>query len=256
MGFYAWRVEPHWVEFVNRPLQLPALPARWRGRTLVQLSDVHISPFVDPAYLRSVFARVAALEPDVVVFTGDLVSMDTHARDLAPSVLRHAPRGRVATVATLGNHDYGKNWSDVASAAEVTLIARHNDITVLRNQVIDLDGLQIGGMDDFWGPFFDADAVLSQLRGGASIVLSHNPDTVDVPGWDGFEGWVLSGHTHGGQCRPPFLPPPILPVRNKRYTAGEFVLAANRRLYINRGIGHLLPVRFNVRPEVTVFELT
>jgi len=66
---------------------------------------------------------------------------------------------------------------------------------------------------------------------------------------------VLSGHTHGGQCKPPFLPAPLLPVRNRRYTAGEFAVSGNRRLYISRGVGHLLKVRFNVRPEVTVFAL-
>ena len=88
-----------------------------------------------------------------------------------------------------------------------------------------------------------------------AIVLSHNPDTVDLTGWDGYRGWIISGHTHGGQCKPPFLPPPILPVRNKRYTSGEFALSDDRRLYISRGVGHLRRVRFNVRPEVTVFAL-
>jgi predicted MPP superfamily phosphohydrolase len=68
-------------------------------------------------------------------------------------------------------------------------------------------------------------------------------------------GWILSGHTHGGQCKAPFLPPPLLPVRNRRYTQGEFRLSGNRSMYINRGVGHLLPVRINVRPEVTLFEL-
>jgi predicted MPP superfamily phosphohydrolase len=66
---------------------------------------------------------------------------------------------------------------------------------------------------------------------------------------------VLAGHTHGGQCKPPFLPPPLLPVRNRRYTAGEFAVAPGRTLYINRGLGHLIQVRFNVRPELTLFTL-
>jgi predicted MPP superfamily phosphohydrolase len=48
----------------------------------------------------------------------------------------------------------------------------------------------------------------------------------------------------------------VLPVRNKRYTAGEFVVGDGRRMYINRGLGHLLQVRFNVRPEMTLFTLT
>jgi hypothetical protein len=78
---------------------------------------------------------------------------------------------------------------------------------------------------------------------------------VDLDGWEGFRGWVLSGHTHGGQCKPPFLPPPLLPVKNKRYTSGEFALDRERTLYISRGVGHVLQVRFNVRPEVKLFEL-
>src|SRR5207249_9777558 len=89
-----------------------------------------------------------------------------------------------------------------------------------------------------------------------SLVLCHNPDTADLPVWRDFRGWILAGHTHGGQCRPPFLPPPLLPVANRRYTAGEFQLDGGRKLYINRGIGHLLPARFNVRPEITIFRLT
>lgn len=87
-------------------------------------------------------------------------------------------------------------------------------------------------------------------------MLSHNPDTVDRSGWGGYQGWVLSGHTHGGQCKPPFLPPPLLPVDNRRYTCGEFALGDGRHLYISRGVGHLLQVRINARPEVTLFELT
>ncbi len=129
-------------------------------------------------------------------------------------------------------------------------------ITVLRNQIHDVEGLQIVGLDDWWAMQFDPQCALSRLDARrAAIGLSHNPDTVDLPVWSNFEGWILSGHTHGGQCKPPFLPPPIVPVKNRRYTAGEFQLTGNRRLYVNRGVGHLLPMRLNVRPEVTIFEL-
>jgi predicted MPP superfamily phosphohydrolase len=127
---------------------------------------------------------------------------------------------------------------------------------MLRNQAHDVDGLQIVGFDDLWAERFDARAALDNCdRGRPAIALSHNPDTVDLPGWERFQGWILSGHTHGGQCKPPFLPPPLLPVRNRRYPQGEFALDGERRLYVNRGVGHLIPVRFNVRPEITLFEL-
>ena len=52
-----------------------------------------------------------------------------------------------------------------------------------------------------------------------------------------------------------FLPPPLLPVKNRRYTAGAFDVGPGRRLYVNRGLGHLIQVRFNVRPEITLFTL-
>jgi predicted MPP superfamily phosphohydrolase len=48
----------------------------------------------------------------------------------------------------------------------------------------------------------------------------------------------------------------VLPVRNRRYTAGEFELTGDRRMYISRGVGHSMRVRFNTRPEVTLFTLT
>ena len=112
-------------------------------------------------------------------------------------------------------------------------------------------------MDDLWAGRFDPTETLRALDvRRAAIALSHNPDTVDLDGWHGFRGWVLSGHTHGGQCKAPFLPPPLLPVKNQRYTAGEFAVDREKMLYISRGVGHVLQVRFNVRPEVTLFELS
>jgi len=88
------------------------------------------------------------------------------------------------------------------------------------------------------------------------LILSHNPDTCDKKGWNNYDGWILSGHTHGGQCKPPFLNPPLLPVKNKKYTSGKFDLKDGRKLYINRALGHLVQVRFNVRPEIAIFELS
>ena len=256
VSIYTVGVEPAWLEIVRRPLPVKHLPKAMAGRTLAHLSDIHVGPFVSDHYLLDTFRRVAELQPDIVVITGDLMSWHPGWRDHVAAIYQHVPRGRLATVATLGNHDYGVRWADPYIADHLVDELRSCGITVLRNQLLDAAGLQIVGLDDLWaGRFNPREVVHARDRRRGAIVLSHNPDTVDLPGWGDYDGWILSGHTHGGQCKPPFLPPPVLPVRNKRYTAGEFELAQQRRLYISRGVGHAIPVRFNVRPEVTLFEL-
>lgn len=255
---YTWRIEPHWVDVAERTMPVEGLPPAWRGRRLVQVSDIHVGPRVDPDYLRRALGSTATLDPDLIVLTGDLMSCVGHERiDETTRVLETLPRPPFGVFASLGNHDYttgGWKRGDVADA----LVRRLADlgVTTLRNEARELDGLRLIGLDDLWAERFDPAAVGEALRApGPRIALCHNPDAADLPGWSGYRGWILAGHTHGGQCVPPFLPPPLLPVKNKRYTSGHFDLGDGRHLYINRGLGHLLRVRFNCRPEVTVFTL-
>jgi predicted MPP superfamily phosphohydrolase len=248
-GLYAWQIEPYWPELVRRPMPLDGLPADLAGKTLLQISDIHVGPRVSSEFLMRSFRAMSDLAPDFVAITGDFVSYRTanEISELA-KVLSVVPRGRLATVASLGNHDYGRNWRDVAVADRVTRVADDAGVRVLRNEVHMANGLQFVGLADFWSPEFgaghgypptgrliapahvegmgraaDARAALRQLAPAQpTVVLSHNPDAQDLPIWEGVRGWVLAGHTHGGQVKAPFLPPPIVPVRNRRYTAGEF----------------------------------
>ena len=257
IGVYTWQIEPHWVEVVRRPMPVDYLPASLAGRTLLHLSDIHVGPRVSSSYLIETFQRARELAPDYVAFTGDFVSYRSAAeyRELA-RVLAHVPTGRIATVGVLGNHDYGYGWRHVDVADEITRVATDAGIRILRNEIHAVDDLQFAGLADLWCPEFGPRSTLDALAPQKpTIMLSHNPDVQDHQVWDGVRAWVLAGHTHGGQVKPPFLPPPVLPVRNERYTAGEIVVAPGRTMYINRGLGHLIQVRFNVRPELTLFTL-
>ena len=256
-GCYTVYIEPHWVRTAHRLLPVNNLPEGLEGKTLLQLSDIHVGPRVDDDYLLSVFGHVEQLKPDIVVVTGDFVSDYRRIVDHAARIYPGLPGGRLATVGIFGNHDYGRLSTKPGLAEELRGIFHDAGLTILRNAAVDVEGLRIIGLDDRWGPYFDPEPIMSTVRAGEpTVVLSHNPDTADMPFWGDFDGWILAGHTHGGQCKPPFLPPPVLPVANKRYTRGEFDLGDGRRLYINCGIGHLIQARFNVRPEITVFSLT
>jgi predicted MPP superfamily phosphohydrolase len=170
-------------------------------------------------------------------------------------VLARMPRGRLATVGILGNHDYGSGWHDNDIALRVVNEAERAGMRMLRNEVATVQGLDLVGIDELWAHRADTTRALGARQGDAAIALCHNPDGLDVLPWGDFRGWVLAGHTHGGQCKPPFLPPPLLPVRNRRYTAGEIIVNRDRSLYISRGVGYLIRARFDVRPEITLFTL-
>lgn len=258
-GLYARFVEPEWLEFVHHDLPLRGLPKELDGGVLAQLSDLHVGREVSSDYLRRTFDAVRARAPEFVVVTGDWVTYDGDMRfDELARVLESFPLGTLGTFGILGNHDYGSRWRHAPVAEAVSRRATDAGITMLRNEAAMVRGLTLIGVDDLWGPNFPPNCELlagDAMVGREPIVLCHNPDAADEAIMRCHRGWMLAGHTHGGQCRPPFLPPPVLPVRNRRYTAGEFDLPGGRMLYINRGIGHLMPVRFNARPEVTLHRL-
>jgi len=245
------------LEFTFPTLLISGLAPGLEGHTLAQISDIHVGPRVDDDYIIKSFHRVQELAPDFVAFTGDFITYRSAQQfEQLRRVLEHTPHGRLGTVGILGNHDYGFHWRMLDVADRVAGIARDAGITLLRNQAVMLAGLQFVGLEDLWSPLFHpADLLAQKNRDASTVVLCHNPDAADRPIWADYQGWILAGHTHGGQCKPPFLPPPLLPVANKRYISGRIELSGNRNMYISRGVGHLLRVRFNARPEVAVFNL-
>lgn len=256
---YATEFEPHWLEIAHRDLAVENLPPALAGATLAQLSDLHIGPQVADAYIIHTFDRLRALAPDIVVITGDFLTHRTSRGEAQFAQLRfvlsHLPHGRLATLGILGNHDYGHRWADTGIAARVMDEGERAGVHMLRNASRNIAGLDFVGIDDLWSRRGNPPAALAERSGDAAIVLMHNPDAADQQEWPGFRGWMLAGHTHGGQCKPPFLPPPLLPVENRRYVAGEVSVDDDRTLYISRGVGHLIKARFLVRPEMTLFTL-
>ena len=153
------------------------LPASLAGARLVQISDIHAGPRVDNAYLVDAFEQAAALRPDIVVFTGDFISVvynqPTGDGDVAKlrEVLAHFPRGRLASLAILGNHDYGRSWAEPAVAARVVREAERVGVRVLRNEVATVNGLDVIGVDDMWANHSDTKRALSGRTSNSAIAL-------------------------------------------------------------------------------------
>ena len=257
-GLYTWQIEPFWLEFVKVKMPIKNLPKNLIGKTLMQISDVHVGNRFNYEYIIDSFKKAKLYNPDFVVYTGDFVSYETAEQfGQLEKVFKHAVNGKLGTAGVLGNHDYGIDWLEPNVANRISSILEKENITILRNEEVNFSGLNILGIDDYWGSNFNPVKIMNEYDDKkANLVLCHNPDVCDLNVWNNYKGWILSGHTHGGQVKPPFLNPPILPVKNKRYSSGEFDLYDGRTLYINRALGNLHQVRFNVRPEITLFKLS
>jgi len=254
---YAYGIEPHWIDVVRLRLPIAHLPDDLVGRRIVQISDIHIGESVADSYMIRALASLAELQPDLIAITGDLMtSRGEEQIEHTLEVLQHLPAAPLGRFAIMGNHDYGYGGGYWKTANRLTTGLTDLDVRVLRNEVADVAGLQLAGLDELLFRRCLIKPTLRQLDPlRPMLALCHNPDAVDQPGWEDFQGWILAGHTHGGQCKFPGFDPPITPVWNKRYTSGTFDLSGNRQLYINRGLGYFHRVRFNCRPEVTLFTL-
>ncbi|WP_437921237.1 metallophosphoesterase [Sphingobacterium sp. LRF_L2] len=257
-GLYAWQIEPTWVEWTKIPMPIRFLPDHLENNSLIQISDIHIGEYVDLNFIIRTLSITTAQHPDFVVYTGDFIRLVENKvpYEALKQLLPHLTKGKKGTFAILGNHDYGYHWRESNTADEISRMLERQGVKVLRNNCIAADGLHFIGIDDYWGTNFHPEKAMSYYdASAANIVLCHNPDVCDLDVWNQYAGWILAGHTHGGQCKPPFLPAPILPVKNRNYDQGLKELPDGRLLYINRGLGHSIKVRFNVRPEVTQFTL-
>ncbi|MHB9032739.1 MAG: metallophosphoesterase [Anaerolineae bacterium] len=257
VGAYAWGLEPEWLRVVERSLPIANLPASLEGARLVQLSDLHAGPRVPQDYLAACMRRANALAPDLTVITGDFIHY-TGEQDLqsALELMELLEPGRLGAWAVLGNHDYGPDWGNMRLADRLTAGLAERGVRVLRNDLALVEGLLLAGIDDYWGPRFAPELVVPRVDwSGPALTLCHNPDSADTECMAAVRGWILAGHTHGGQVKLPLMDPFIVPSLNPRYTLGEIDLGGGRWMYINCGLGYGVRLRLGVRPEITLFHL-
>ncbi|UZU00215.1 metallophosphoesterase [Chryseobacterium fluminis] len=255
---YSWQVEPFWLEFVEKKLPIRNLPKDLESKIIMQISDLHVGKRFNWQFLIDSFQKAQKYNPDFVVYTGDFANHGTQdEREDLKKVMKNAVFGNLGTFGILGNHDYGKDWEEPEVAQNITDILESFGVNMLRNEQKESSGLNFIGFDDLWSANFQPMKVMQEYDPSkANLILCHNPDACDIDIWNGYQGWILSGHTHGGQCRIPGVITPVLPVKNRKYVSGEIDLEDGRMLYINRAIGHSFQLRFMVRPEITVFTLT
>jgi uncharacterized protein len=262
LALYSGEIARHEIDIVHRTFVIPGLPESFKGYRIVQISDIHFREFTEASFVKLVLHEVNTLNADLVVLTGDYVSYGPLEK--RRSIPWAYECGELLTriecpqrYAILGNHDCIVN-----EAAAMDALTTHG-IPVLNNQAVPLerDGKRIwlAGIADALngnpGPNFEKAIPQTALGDDERVILlAHEPDILPRVAKHNVD-LMLSGHTHGGQVRFPFVPPMHMPPMGKKYVEGYFQMG-HTQLYVNRGIGTVgLPFRLNCPPEITVITL-
>ena len=255
-------LEPNRPRIVREDLYLRRWPPRLDGFTIAVLSDFHYDPYFSIHPLRAAIPLVNDLQPDLIVLTGDFVTvptLNTGDNESAASGAEPCARmlrqmhSRHGLWAVMGNHDY------YTSAARVTSALQADGIQCLANQsfAIEQDGARfwLSGLDDLFSGTADLQKTLHSIPPDeATVLLVHEPDFADIVARHPVD-LQLSGHSHGGQIRIPGLGPLFLPDFARKYVWGLYRIG-DLTLYTNPGLGTIgLPMRWNCPPEITLLTL-
>ncbi len=252
-GFAGERLD---VQLDQVRLPLGPLAAGARGRTIAQISDIHISPYFSALDLRRVVDMVNELNADVVIITGDFVTFAGESQYDCVRELQRL-RARTARLGCLGNHEVYTHTQD-----SITALCAERDIDVLRQRArpVRLGNATVNftGIDFLFPGFENRVRRIAPLlaHDQANVLLSHNPNVFDHLTGMPVDA-CLSGHTHGGQIRLDLLGLDVTPaLLMSPYVAGRFQ-RGRTTLYVNRGLGTIgVPIRLGAPPEITLYEVS
>lgn len=243
------------------------LPKGFENYRIVQISDIHCGSWAgDTQALQKAVNLINAQEPDLIVFTGDLVNnIATELDEFMPVLSQLKARDGVYSV--LGNHDYAMYipWESPEKKEEnlIALKQKQADMNwiLLNNRHVKLyqngDSLALIGVENCGRPPFPNYAKFPEAMEGTEgmfkILLSHDPSSWRrevLPETD--IQLTLSGHTHAMQTKIFGFSPAVwvYPEYEGLYTEGK------QMLYVNIGLGHLMyPLRLGAWPEITLLTL-
>lgn len=262
-------------QFHKLKLQFAKLPTKFKGFKIVQLSDIHAGTFTKTKPIEKVVEEINALQPDLILFTGDLVNDLASEMDDYKSIFSRL-KAKHGVYSVLGNHDYGdyafgqddtpakaenfKQFLNVHQEMGWRLLRNENTSIQIEDQKIHLIGVENISAKGRFRSLGDLGKAYGTLaKDDFKILLSHDPSHWDAEVNQDYQDidLTLSGHTHGFQFG--------IETKWLKWSPSQFVYKQwagiyqknEQFLYVNRGFGNLgYPGRVGILPEVTVIEIS
>jgi len=288
-----WSVaEPYLLDQKTVVAEIPSLPQSWQEKQIAVVADFQIGMWLaNTDTVRRAVTQITRSRPAAALIGGDFVyepgdNLTAQLKQVI-ELVRPLVDAQIPTYAVLGNHDYGvkkvtqPNLAGQQRAEKIQQALEAIGIHVLQNEAIVLPNEQQAVTEELYlvgiGAYLPKQSqplrAIAQVPANAPrFVLMHNPTSFsELPPRSA--PVAVAGHTHGGQIRIPFMPEwswMALIEGTPSWSwlsqiKGDVVRVSGwipgygnigNRLYINRGIGFShLPIRFNCRPELTIFTL-
>jgi predicted MPP superfamily phosphohydrolase len=261
---------------------------------VVQFSDLHLSKRTSDRFLAKLANRINESNADLLLFTGDFICYSSSEELYRLEKFLGSLRSKLGSFCILGNHDYsqyvslnelGEMTTEVESGSTslkglkmlftgrpkpipiydkpIKRIALHTGLVevlkktnfnLLHNHCIQIGGINLVGLGDLWAGQCDPESAFSGYDESLpGIVMSHNPDSLDQ--LEKYPGTlILSGHTHGTQVNLPLIRKQFIAQKYATYQRG-WIKDQGKTMYINRGVGAVIPFRWFSTPELTTFNL-
>ncbi len=270
-SFFYGMTNRHKYKVKKESLNFSNLPQAFDGLKVVQISDIHSGSFTNKAGVQRGIDMINELQPDLVLFTGDLVNSKSDEMLGYINIFKQIS-ATIGVYSIFGNHDYGDyhQWKTpeekVANLEELKQIHKALGWNLLldENVMIERAGevINIIGVENISASFQSYGSLANAYQGAESapfkILMSHDPSHWDKEVIKDFNDidLTLSGHTHGFQFG--------IDIPWIKWSPAKFIYKQwaglyqkeNQYIYVNRGFGFLgYPGRVGILPEITLLEL-
>ncbi len=261
ISFYSYTTYISTVKITVREYRITneKIPNAFNGLKIIQLSDLHFGSTMFDENVKEIEKIVNKRKPDIIVFTGDLISKNyTLSSEEQESLIKklknlHATLGKYAI---LGNED----------KEEIITIFNQSDFIVLKNEydfiykeennpilLIGLSSVKKEQNIDSAYNYFQQETHNSNIY---TIALLHEPDTVDNILSKYSTDLFLAGHSHNGYIRIPFINKALSKVEGAKKYDQDYYKVKNSDLYISSGLGTETGIRLFCRPSINFFRLS
>lgn len=242
-------------------IETNSIPSSFDGLKVLHFSDLHYLRVVDDNMLKKVVEEINLINPDIVIFTGDLIDKDFNINDKQKEQLitiLKSINSKYGKYSIIGNHDYIKDKEEIETIYnESNFILLQNTYDIIYNS--ENEKIFLGGLDTYSYDKADIDKVMNYFKDNDNIdykiILVHEPDYIDTITSKYDVDLVLAGHSHNGQINIPFVKNFILPYGSKKYYKNYYNVD-NTPLYISSGIGESrINLRFLNKPSINFYRI-